>query len=228
MQPGQVGRPGDAAADRKQRGAQDRQVRDLRTLVHLEALQRRATPAGLHGARRSRTRLSLPRRPGDVLPHDRAGHDRRDRPAAERPAGEGRVAALRLEARGIDGALALEVEHRHVRGRADRERAPRQAEHARGMGREKRDQARQRDDAGAHEAVEAQRDRRLQAHDAEGGLVELDLLVVHRVRRVVGRDAVDRAVAQALDHRQPVGLGAQRRVHLGARCRTRCPSPPRR
>jgi hypothetical protein len=46
-------------------------------------------------------------------------------------------------------------------------------------------------------------------------LVELDLLVVHRVRRVVGRDAVDGAVAQPFDHRQPVGLCAQRRVHLG-------------
>ena len=34
--------------------------------------------------------------------------------------------------------------------------------------------------------------------------------------RVVGGDAVDRAVAQALDQRLAVGLGAQRRVHLEA------------
>ena len=36
------------------------------------------------------------------------------------------------------------------------------------------------------------------------------------VRGVVGGDAVDRAVAQALDQRLAVGLGAQRRVHLEA------------
>ena len=46
--------------------------------------------------------------------------------------------------------------------------------------------------------------------------LERHLLLLGGVRRVVGRDAVDRPVAQALDQRLAVVLGAQRRVHLEA------------
>jgi hypothetical protein len=37
------------------------------------------------------------------------------------------------------------------------------------------------------------------------------------MRRVVGRDAVNRAGAQPLDQRLAIGFGAQRRVHLEGR-----------
>jgi hypothetical protein len=60
-------------------------------------------------------------------------------------------------------------------------------------------------------------ERGLQAGRAHRRLLEGDLLLVARVRSVVGGDAVHDARAQALDQRLPVGLGAQRRVHLHAR-----------
>ena len=56
----------------------------------------------------------------------------------------------------------------------------------------------------------------LEPGHAHRRLLERDLLLVARVRRVVGGDALDRAVAQALDQRLAVVLGAQRRVHLEA------------
>ena len=56
----------------------------------------------------------------------------------------------------------------------------------------------------------------LEAGHAHRRLLERHLLFLRRVRGVVGGDALDRAVAQALDQRLAVGLGAQRRVHLEA------------
>ena len=57
----------------------------------------------------------------------------------------------------------------------------------------------------------------LQAGDAEGCLLERNVLLVARVRRVVGRDRLDRPVAERLEQRLPVRLGAERRVHLQVR-----------
>ena len=58
-------------------------------------------------------------------------------------------------------------------------------------------------------------------------LLEGNLLFLQRVRGVVGGDALDRAVAQALDQRLAVGLGAQRWVHLEA-TRVEAAHAPRR
>ena len=56
----------------------------------------------------------------------------------------------------------------------------------------------------------------LEPGHAHRRLLEGDLLFLRLVRRVVGGDALDRAVAEAGDQRLAVGLGAQRRVHLEA------------
>ena len=64
-------------------------------------------------------------------------------------------------------------------------------------------------------ARQAEREGRLEAADAEGGGVELAELVLDGVRRVVGGDAVDRAVEEAGDAGGDVVRRAQRRVHLG-------------
>ena len=56
--------------------------------------------------------------------------------------------------------------------------------------------------------------RGLQAGHAERGRAPLAVLVLARVRRVVGGDDVDRAVGQALADRLDVALRAQRRVDL--------------
>ena len=47
-----------------------------------------------------------------------------------------------------------------------------------------------------------------------GALVELDALLVVVMRRVIGRDGVDGAVGDAVQHRVAIGRLAQRRVHL--------------
>ena len=61
------------------------------------------------------------------------------------------------------------------------------------------------------------RERGLEPGDAERRLLEGHLLLVPRVRRVIGGDAVEGAVAQALEEREAVGFGAERRVHLRVR-----------
>ena len=55
---------------------------------------------------------------------------------------------------------------------------------------------------------------RLETRDAERSRLERHLLLVPRVRGVVGRDGGNRPVAQAGDQCLPVFLGSQRRVHL--------------
>ena len=75
----------------------------------------------------------------------------------------------------------------------------------------------QRDQAGLDEPQHERRERRLEADHAVGRRRERHLLLGRVVRRVIGRDAVDRAVAQTLDERLPVRLGGQRRAHLEAR-----------
>lgn len=54
----------------------------------------------------------------------------------------------------------------------------------------------------------------LQADDAEGGVVELDVFLVVGVRGVAGGDAVDGAVFQRIQDGDTIFLGAEGRVHL--------------
>ena len=72
------------------------------------------------------------------------------------------------------------------------------------------------EDAGQDQVGVDRGERGLEAGDAHRRLLERDLLFLRLVRSVVGRDALDRAVAKALDQRLAVALGAQRRVHLEA------------
>ena len=61
------------------------------------------------------------------------------------------------------------------------------------------------------------RERRLQAGHAERRRLERHVLLLARVRRVVGRDRRDRAVVQRVDQRRTVVAGPERRVHLQVR-----------
>ena len=79
------------------------------------------------------------------------------------------------------------------------------------------DDQRQRQHPGRDELGVDGRERGLQPGRAHRRLLERDLLLVTRVRGVIGRDAVDHAASQPLDQRLAVALGAQRRVHLHAR-----------
>ena len=58
------------------------------------------------------------------------------------------------------------------------------------------------------------RERRLEAGDTERRLLERRVLLVPCVRRVIGGDAGDRAVAEPLEQRLAIVLRAERRVHL--------------
>ena len=70
------------------------------------------------------------------------------------------------------------------------------------------------DASGVDEAIEHQRHGGLEPGDAERRAIELDHLLVGVVRRVVGRDHVDAAVGDALEHGVAIRGLAQRRVHL--------------
>jgi len=58
--------------------------------------------------------------------------------------------------------------------------------------------------SGLHQEGERQRQGSLEAHDPERGAVEGLILLVRRVRRVVGSEAVDGAVRDGLEHRLAV------------------------
>ena len=68
--------------------------------------------------------------------------------------------------------------------------------------------------AGLDELLDQDRQRRFEPRHAKGGRLEGDFLLVDHVRRVVGRDAVDDAVAQAVDQCLPIVVAGQRRIHL--------------
>ena len=65
------------------------------------------------------------------------------------------------------------------------------------------------------EDAEGEGEGGLEAGDAVGGALELDLFFVAGVGGVVGGDAVDGAVEEGGDDGLTVGLGAEGRVHLG-------------
>ena len=87
----------------------------------------------------------------------------------------------------------------------------------RGIDRQQLDGADERDAPGVHQPVEDNRHGRLEPDDAERRAVELHHLLVGVVRRVIGRDHVDGAVGNPLEHRVAICRVAQRRVHLQVR-----------
>jgi len=114
------------------------------------------------------------------------------------------------------GPFALEVEQRDVRARADTDRGQRQPVHG-GAGAHALNEQLELECTAQHEPAVERREGRLQAGRAHRRLLEGHLLLVARVRSVVGRDAVDRAVAQPLHERCAVALAGERRMHLHAR-----------
>ena len=79
---------------------------------------------------------------------------------------------------------------------------PSRAQDAGRVQRQQLDEPRQGDETGVHEPIEDERHARLEPDDAERGAVELDLLLVRVVRRMIGGDHVDGAVAEPADHRR--------------------------
>ena len=67
---------------------------------------------------------------------------------------------------------------------------------------------------GLDQGHDADGQQRLQADDAVGRLVQFAHFLFRRVRRVVGGDHFERAVAQPGEDGLHVGLGPQRRRHL--------------
>ncbi|MGC3988235.1 MAG: hypothetical protein QM796_00855 [Chthoniobacteraceae bacterium] len=64
------------------------------------------------------------------------------------------------------------------------------------------------------EDVEEQAELGFEPEDAEGRLVELDLLLVGAMRRVVAGEDGDGTVGNAFDERIHIRLGPQRGVHF--------------
>ena len=83
-----------------------------------------------------------------------------------------------MKPRGVDGRLRVEIEHGDVARSADGDRLPPgRFEQPRRVPAQPRDQRRQRQVAGPHQPVQHHRHRRLEPDDAEGGTVELALLL---------------------------------------------------
>ena len=131
-------------------------------------------------------------------------------------AGEAAVLRAALPAVLAGDPHGVEVDERHVGRLAGGDQRGGQLEQPRARG-HPLDEQLELEHAGEHEARVERGERRLEAGRAHRRLLEGHLLLIARVRRVVGGDAVDRARAQALDERPAVGLGGERRVHLHAR-----------
>ena len=163
---------------------------------------------------------------GDAVARRRSGRGRRCRPRAarypapltprtppvrRRPSSRPRRAASRRGATSSPSASgsrprvtvhsASRSSEHEVRARADLDPRLRQAERARRAGGHALEQRLERERARAHEVRVERRERRLEAGHAERRLLERHVLLVPRVRRVIGRDAGDRAVAERVDER---------------------------
>ena len=136
-------------------------------------------------------------------------------PLAEQP----RVRRARAEAVLAHRHSRVEVEQDEVRRRADRDPRPVEAEdRAPGRPTSARAASRAAATPGLDEVRVERRERRLEAGDAERRRLERHVLLLPRVRRVVGRDRGDRAVAQRVDQRaRGRRSAAERRVHLHVR-----------
>src|SRR3989441_11184528 len=154
---------------------------------------------------------------GSGVVHDLPSHERQRRASRERSPGERRVAALRVEAGGVDGPARSDVERHDVGGSARPERAAGQPEHLRRRRAHAEDELRQRQRPALHELRVRHAERRLESHDPEGGVVERRFLLVVGVRGMVGGDAIDHAIQQGLAQRRDVRRLAQRRAHLRVR-----------
>ena len=149
--------------------------------------------------RQERRRASAHRRRPSRRPRSarRGASCARTRPRSVRP----RNALLRaFEANG-GSTVHASVRIEHARGSpGGRARAGRRGRRPRGSSPARADSASiaraSDDDPGVDELGEDDRERRLQADRARGRAVELRLLLLDRVRRVVGRDRVDRAVGE--------------------------------
>ncbi len=116
---------------------------------------------------------------------------------AEQP----RVARARAERLLADRPLAVEVEQDEVRRRARRDARPVEAEDPRRPGRHPLEQRLERQQPGLDEVRVERRERRLEAGHAERRRLERHVLLVRGVRRVVGRDRLDRPVAHRVEQR---------------------------
>ncbi len=135
--------------------------------------------------------------------------------AGEAPARVARVGRAALVPGLPHLPLVGEVHEADVGLGPDLERRLREAEGA-GAGGHPLDERAELEVAGQHQLGVERRERGLEPGHAHRRRLERLLLLLAGVRRVVGRDAVDRSGAQGLDQREPVGLGAERRVHLEA------------
>ena len=154
--------------------------------------------------------IELRRHEGFPAARQRRG-DARLHPRAEPRA----VHAARAQVPPREFILLAESDQRHVGVGARAQRAPLRPHHRRRARRHLLDQKLQRPAPRRDEFRVEKRKRRLHADDAERRRVEDVFLRVRRMRRVVRRNAVERAINQRGDQRVAVLRLAERRLHLG-------------
>src|SRR5258708_28434019 len=128
---------------------------------------------------------------------DSAGDDGGCRAAFEGAAVEGGVAGLAGGFGGAECPRAIERKNREVGGLAGSDGAL-EAEDARGADGEELNDTQERDAAGVHELFEGERQRGLEAGNAERRAVELDVFQRGFIGRVIGCDILDLADVKTL------------------------------
>ena len=116
-----------------------------------------------------------------------------------------------------DRPLGVEIERDEVGARADLDARLDEVEGSRGAGRHTLEERPEADDPWYHEVCVERAEGRLEPRDAERRLLERHVLLVTRVRRVVGRDARDRASPECVAQSLAVRARPKGRVHLRVR-----------
>src|SRR5713101_864601 len=146
---------------------------------------------------------------------DSAGDDGGYWAAFEGAAVEGGIAGLAGGFRGAEGPRAIERKNCEVGGLAGSDGAL-EAEDARGADGEELNDTQERDAASVHELFEGERQRGLEAGNAERRAVELDVFQRGFMGRVIGGNGLDRAVGKTGDERFAVFARGERRIHFVA------------
>ncbi len=146
-----------------------------------------------------------------------SGDDRCHGPAFQLPAEKRAVLRLARRIFRRENPLGLRIKHRHVRIRANGQRALVQIQQPRRIHREFGNHVRQRSPFRVDKLHQRKRQFGFQPGDAKRRVIKLDFLFVIAMRRMVAAQDFNRAVRQPFENRLAVARRAQRRVHLEIR-----------
>src|SRR3990172_4768208 len=161
---------------------------------------------------RDRRRTALPlRRTG--LEYHPATHNRLFHPPLDLPSTKGCVSTLRTKLARVNLPLFVLIDDHHIGIRTNRKRSLLESERIRWTRGELLNRFLQRQHTFFHQP-QSQGERCLKPHNPEWSFRKILLLLLRGMRRMVGRDRIDRAIAQSFLDRVDIIPCTQRRIHL--------------